>query len=150
MGGPLARAVLAGFRRDFHACLTARADELSELADAVLCAQGRSGAWRACRWRRSTAAATGRCMTRSITGGSRSPGCASRWGSLGKNDRLNIHWAAMQLRVSLVDYVIVHELAHIGQPRHTSAFWATIERAIPSHDLRRARLAHAGTTLWLG
>ena len=34
--GPL--AVLSRFRRDFHSCLTARADELSELADAVLCA----------------------------------------------------------------------------------------------------------------
>jgi len=33
-------AVLAGFRLDFHACLTARADELCELADAVLCAGG--------------------------------------------------------------------------------------------------------------
>jgi hypothetical protein len=38
--GPLALAVLARFRRDFHACLAARADELSELADAVLCADG--------------------------------------------------------------------------------------------------------------
>ena len=37
--GPL--AVLGRFRLDFHACLTARADELSELADAVLCADGR-------------------------------------------------------------------------------------------------------------
>src|ERR1022692_4528641 len=37
-GGPLALAVLARFRREFHACLTARADELAELADAVLCA----------------------------------------------------------------------------------------------------------------
>ncbi len=36
--GPL--AVLSQFRRDFHACLTARADELCELADAVLCADG--------------------------------------------------------------------------------------------------------------
>ena len=36
--GPL--AVLSRFRADFHACLTARADELSELADAVLCADG--------------------------------------------------------------------------------------------------------------
>ena len=33
-------AVLAGFRVDFHACLTARADELCELADSVLCAEG--------------------------------------------------------------------------------------------------------------
>ena len=73
-----------------------------------------------------------------------------RWGSLGKHDRLNIHWAAMQLPVSLVDYVIVHELAHIGQPRHGPAFWATVERALPAHDQRRARLATAGTALWLG
>jgi hypothetical protein len=33
-------AVLAQFRRDFHQCLTARGDELFELADAVLCADG--------------------------------------------------------------------------------------------------------------
>ena len=36
--GPL--ATLSRFRADFHACLTARADELPELADAVLCAGG--------------------------------------------------------------------------------------------------------------
>ena len=73
-----------------------------------------------------------------------------RWGSLGRNDRLNIHWAAMQLPVSLADYVIVHELAHIGQPRHSPAFWATVERALPGNDQRRARLATVGTALWLG
>jgi predicted metal-dependent hydrolase len=73
-----------------------------------------------------------------------------RWASLGKNDRLNIHWAAMQLRVSLVDYVIVHELAHIGQPGHTPAFWATVERALPDYDQRKTRLAAKGATLWLG
>jgi hypothetical protein len=37
-GGPA--AVLSRFRRDFHACLTARRDEIFELADAVLCAGG--------------------------------------------------------------------------------------------------------------
>src|SRR5690348_18425639 len=36
--GPL--AVLSRFRAEFHACLSARADELCELADAVLCADG--------------------------------------------------------------------------------------------------------------
>jgi DDE superfamily endonuclease len=38
--GPLALAALSRFRRDFHACLPARADEMFELADAVLCAGG--------------------------------------------------------------------------------------------------------------
>ena len=37
-GGPA--AVLSRLRREFHACLTARADEMFELADAVLCADG--------------------------------------------------------------------------------------------------------------
>ena len=36
--GPL--AVLSRFRLDFHACMTARGDELCELADAVPCADG--------------------------------------------------------------------------------------------------------------
>ena len=56
----------------------------------------------------------------------------------------------MQLPVSLLDYVIVHELAHIGQPRHTPTFWATVERTLPDYDQLRTRLAGAGTTLWLG
>jgi predicted metal-dependent hydrolase len=73
-----------------------------------------------------------------------------RWGSLGMNGRLNIHWAAMQLPVSLLDYVIVHELAHIGQPRHTTTFWAAVERAMPGHEHRKTRLATTGSTLWLG
>jgi predicted metal-dependent hydrolase len=73
-----------------------------------------------------------------------------RWGSLGRDDRLNIHWATMQLSATLVDYVLVHELAHIGQPRHTPAFWAAVERALPGYDERRARLATTGATLWLG
>jgi predicted metal-dependent hydrolase len=52
----------------------------------------------------------------------------------------------MQLPVSQLDYVIVHELAHIGQPRHTPAFWATVERTLPDYDQRRTRLAVTGTT----
>jgi len=58
--GSLALPVLSRFRREFHACLAARADELTELADAVLC----TGPWPPCRWRRGTAVAMAPCMTR--------------------------------------------------------------------------------------
>jgi hypothetical protein len=74
--GPLARAVLARFRRDFHACLTARADEL---ADAVLCADGPVRNLAALSLAAGIGAATAHCMTRSVTGGSRSPGCGGAW-----------------------------------------------------------------------
>ena len=61
-GGPA--AVLSRFRRDFHACLTARGDEIFELADAVLCADGPVRDLAGCRWLRSTGAVMARCMTR--------------------------------------------------------------------------------------
>lgn len=73
-----------------------------------------------------------------------------RWGSLGKGGRLNLHWAAMQLPATLVDYVIVHELAHLEHPHHTAEFWTTVARAMPDYEIRKARLAEAGTRLWLG
>ena len=41
-------------------------------------------------------------------------------------------------------------LSHEEEPRHTPAFWATVERALPDYDQRRTRLATTGNTLWLG
>jgi predicted metal-dependent hydrolase len=73
-----------------------------------------------------------------------------RWGSLGKNDRVNFHWATIQLSPSLVDYVIVHELAHIHEPNHTPDFWFRVERALPNFQLAKEELARVGSGLWLG
>ncbi|MGX7827666.1 M48 family metallopeptidase [Actinokineospora sp. 24-640] len=73
-----------------------------------------------------------------------------RWGSLGKGDRFNLHWAAMQLPASLVDYVIVHELVHIKHANHTPEFWALVARVMPDFEVRKNRLAIAGARLWLG
>jgi hypothetical protein len=39
------------------------------------------------------------------------------------------------------------ELAHIEQPRHTPAFWATVECVLPDYDRRRTHLATTGATL---
>ena len=57
-------AVLSRFRVDFRARLTARADELSELADAVLCADGPVRDLAGLSLARSTGAGMARCMTR--------------------------------------------------------------------------------------
>jgi predicted metal-dependent hydrolase len=100
--------------------------------------------------RQSLSAFTSGAVTRLHPGGLEVRDLGYRWGSLGKGGRLNIHWAAMQLPVSLLDYVIVHELAHIGQLRHTATFWAAVDRAMPGYEHRKTRLAAAGTILWLG
>jgi len=72
-----------------------------------------------------------------------------RWGSCGSDGTLNIHWATMQLPPDLIDYVLVHELAHVRQHDHGPAFWATVERAMPDAGARRIRLRRAGPDLWL-
>ena len=73
-----------------------------------------------------------------------------RWGSLGKNDRLNFHWATIQLPPTLIDYVIVHELAHVHEPNHGHNFWLRLERSMPGYRAMKKDLATAGTSLWLG
>ena len=63
-----ARRMLAWFRGELYRCFAKRPDALSELA--TRCCASRTGCtcWRSCRWSRSAAAATARCMTRSIAG----------------------------------------------------------------------------------
>jgi predicted metal-dependent hydrolase len=73
-----------------------------------------------------------------------------RWGSLGKHDRINFHWATIQLPPALVDYVIVHELAHVHEPHHTPGFWSRVERAMPTFERSKDDLARLGSGLWLG
>jgi predicted metal-dependent hydrolase len=72
-----------------------------------------------------------------------------RWGSCSHDGTVNIHWATMQLSPDLVDYVLVHELAHVRYPDHGVAFWRAVDRAMPGWEGRRARLKKAGPDLWL-
>jgi hypothetical protein len=55
---------LAGFRREFHRCLTARPDALFELTDALLCGDAPVRRWSSCRWPVNIGGVTARCMLR--------------------------------------------------------------------------------------
>jgi hypothetical protein len=72
-----------------------------------------------------------------------------RWGSCSPDGSVNIHWATMQLSVDVVDYVLVHELAHLHQHDHSPAFWRTVERAMPDFVRHRDRLRVDGAGLWI-
>ncbi|MBF6332358.1 M48 family metallopeptidase [Nocardia transvalensis] len=72
-----------------------------------------------------------------------------RWGSCSRDGQVNIHWATMQLPPSLVDYVLVHELAHLKRPDHSAEFWRIVEQALPGCEDFRERLRRAGDGLWL-
>lgn len=67
-----------------------------------------------------------------------------RWGSCGKGDWLYFHWKTILLPPRIAEYVVVHELAHLHQPHHTSEFWQRVERALPDFERRKIWLAEHG------
>ncbi len=67
-----------------------------------------------------------------------------RWGSCGQAGGVNFHWATILLPPGVVDYVIVHELAHLVEPNHTPEFWLRVARALPEFEQRKAWLAEHG------
>lgn len=71
-----------------------------------------------------------------------------RWGSTNGDSHINIHWATLQLAPSLIDYVIVHELAHLKELNHTDRYWAEVARGMPDYERRRDELAGAGVSIW--
>ncbi len=76
-----------------------------------------------------------------------------RWGSArpaAGRQRINIHWATLQLPPTLIDYVLVHELAHLRQTNHTPDFWSIVNRLMPGYELQKANLATIGKNIWLG
>ena len=77
-------------------------------------------------------------------------GLGYRWGSVGRSNRINIHWATLQLPPALIDYVLVHELAHLDETNHTPRFWQLVGRALPDFERRKDALARRGAELWLG
>jgi predicted metal-dependent hydrolase len=67
-----------------------------------------------------------------------------RWGSCGQAGGVNFHWATILLPPGVVDYVVVHELAHLVEPNHTPEFWQRVARTLPEYEQRKAWLAEHG------
>ncbi len=67
-----------------------------------------------------------------------------RWGSASASGAIRLNWRIIQAPMSLVDYVIVHELMHLRHPDHTRAFWTALERVIPDYESRKTKLRALG------
>ncbi len=68
-----------------------------------------------------------------------------RWGSCGQSSTLNFHWRIAQLPPLFIDYIVVHELVHINEPRHNVAFWRRVKQVIPDFAERKQWLAENGS-----
>ena len=67
-------------------------------------------------------------------------GAKTRWGSCSAKKSLNFSWRLIMAADDVIDYVVVHELAHITEMNHSERFWAIVESVIPDYKERRAKL----------
>jgi len=58
---------------------------------------------------------------------------STRWGSCSSLGNLNFNYKIIYIRPALADYLIVHELCHLGELNHSKRFWALVKQAIPNY-----------------
>ena len=64
----------------------------------------------------------------------------TRFGSCNGKNSLCFSWRLMQYPPEAVDYVVVHELAHIRHHNHSRDFWAVVESVLPDYRYRQSLL----------
>lgn len=71
----------------------------------------------------------------------------TRWGSCSAQGGLSFSWRLMFATPGAIDYVVVHELAHLVEFNHSPRFWALVEAILPDWRERRQSLAAIQETL---
>ncbi|MBB2487267.1 M48 family metallopeptidase [Mitsuaria sp. WAJ17] len=69
----------------------------------------------------------------------------TRWGSASIDGSVRLNWRLIHFEPATIDYVVVHELAHLHEMNHSPRFWAVVGAVLPDyeqarHQLRRAAL----------
>ena len=64
----------------------------------------------------------------------------TRWGSCSAKKSLNFSWRLIMADEEVIDYVVVHELAHLIEMNHSARFWAVVELTLPDYKERKTRL----------
>lgn len=70
-----------------------------------------------------------------------------RWGSCTPRNSLRFNWRLIKAPMSVIDYVIIHELAHLIEPNHTPRFWNIVRAQHPATDDAKRWLREHGELL---
>ncbi|MFW6139558.1 MAG: M48 family metallopeptidase [Spirochaetota bacterium] len=76
-------------------------------------------------------------------------GAMKRWGSCSSKGSLNFTWRLVLAPLHIVDYVVVHEVAHLMVKDHSRFFWKKVEDVIPDYKQKRKWLKENGHLLRL-
>lgn len=72
-----------------------------------------------------------------------------RWGSCTKEGAVYLNWRLLMAPMSIVDYVLVHEIAHILHADHSTEYWRFVRSILPDYEQRKEWLRIHGPTLIL-
>src|SRR5581483_9629644 len=64
----------------------------------------------------------------------------SRWGSCSSRGNLGFNYRVVKLSPALLDYIVVHELCHLGEFNHSKAFWSLVAQTSPDAQAWRRQL----------
>lgn len=64
----------------------------------------------------------------------------TRWGSCTSSGAIRLNWRLIKAPPAVIDYVVIHELAHILELNHSPAFWHIVSQACPDYAALRAIL----------
>lgn len=68
----------------------------------------------------------------------------TRWGSCSPKNTLSFSWRLMLTAPEVIEYVIIHELAHTVHHNHSKRFWNLVEKLLPNYKARRKLLRQYG------
>ena len=67
-----------------------------------------------------------------------------RWASCSPRGNLIFHWKCMMAPLTIIDYIVVHELCHLRHLSHSMAFWNEVDKVMPDYADRKDWLKKNG------
>lgn len=64
----------------------------------------------------------------------------TRWGSCSTKSGIRLNWRLIHFPEAIIDYVVVHELAHLRHMNHGPRFWSLVEVGCPDYRAARVEL----------
>lgn len=71
-----------------------------------------------------------------------------RWGTCTPEGNIYINWRIAMAPIKIIDYIVVHELAHLRIPEHNAAFWKLVRSILPDYEVSKEWLRVHGMELY--